>query len=190
MTQNRVDNLFVEPLVLASKVDLAQPVVSIIIDALDEYHRNHVYGLYQHLSRIIDGQELPSNVKIIVTFRAGDDINPNLELLIQQHTAWRIYLDTDDKTSIEDLEKYIKHQFDDIMDKINRKRRSSRLTPLDSTCLGETQITDLRTPESGLFLWAKTTTVFVYERLENDNSTQNMGRIFTLLKGGHHKTVR
>jgi len=62
VTQNQVDKLFVQPLILAAKVDLTQPVV-IIIDALDECHRNHVYDLSQHLSHIIDGQELPSNVK-------------------------------------------------------------------------------------------------------------------------------
>jgi len=110
--------------------------------------------------------------------------------LIQQHTVWRIYLDTDEKASIEDLEKYIEHQFNDIMNKINRKRRSSRLTPLNSTCLGETHIMDLLKLASGLFIWAKTATVFIYERLENDSSAQNIERIFTLLKAGHHKTVR
>lgn len=143
--------LFLKPLLLASKIDPMKPVV-VVIDALDESDVELLYDIAEVLSVVL--LQLPNNVKVTISSRAESDIQRHFTFKLER--LKRIDLETTSIASAQDVAVFIE-------DEMKKMAIKFKIDPLKWP--GESRLAQLSSQASGLFIWAVTAIRYIHDQL-------------------------
>ncbi|KAJ7907041.1 hypothetical protein B0H13DRAFT_2503839 [Mycena leptocephala] len=150
VTEALVQQLFADPLRSASETTPLQ-AIAIVVDGLDECDSSDLPKLLSNMTTC-----LPANTKVLISSREEDAIR----------AAWatapdtrQISVGTHNKSSIDDVESFLRHQIQDIATKYH----------LDEWP-GEEEVQKLCSQASGLFIWATTAMKYIRSQIEISGS--------------------
>ncbi|KAG6836074.1 hypothetical protein H0H93_011655 [Arthromyces matolae] len=163
--------LFVDAIGTASKLFPDRPVV-VVIDGLDETERDRLKDTATIFAHLFRSLAIYLNVKVLVSSRTEDDIrNPFAR---HMNFVKHIYLDTAEKSSIDDVSAFLRRKVADIVE----------ANDLNWTeWPGDARMDALTRRASGLFIWAVTVTKFIQEQIDT-MGTECLNEVLDMLDIG------
>ena len=147
--------LFVEAIVVASRLDPDKPVV-VVIDGLDETDRARLKDtatIFSHLFRCLADYR---NAKVFISSRTEDDIRNPFACHMKDNHVKRVHLDTAAQSSIDDVTVFLKRK---VVQIVEENDLNWTVWP------GEKRMDILAVRASGLFIWASTVAKFLQEQI-------------------------
>ncbi|KAG6902729.1 hypothetical protein C0995_012393 [Termitomyces sp. Mi166 len=160
ISPDQAAKLFVDAISVASELYPNRPVV-VVIDGLDETERDRLKDTATIFARLFQSLSDHRNVKVLVSSRTEDDIRNPFARYMDTKFVKHIYLDTADKSSIDDVSAFLRRKIAQIVEENDLNWEDWP---------GDQRMEALTQRASGLFIWAVTATKFIQEQIDTMGS--------------------